>query len=236
LAADDEGPGRSDPPPVRTTRHSRRRFLVLGGSLIAGLVAAVKLGLWGAGGSRSHIPAGASSRLRSLLESFPVLHVEPVPNVPPEKWVITVDGLVDKPLTVDYATWRELARKDELVDFHCVEGWSVDNVTWGGVPPVVLLARAKVRPEGKFVTFHAYGGRYTDSLPLADATGPQTLLADTLDGEPLPADHGGPVRLVIPSQLGYKNVKWVDRLEVTAAQATGYWEQSGYPVNAPVRS
>ena len=61
----------------------------------------------------------------------------------------------------------------------------------------MLLARAKVRPEGKFVTFHAYGGVYIDSLPLADATGPQTLLADTLDGEPLPAEHGGPVRLVI---------------------------------------
>ena len=234
MAADDKGTGRNDPPPARTTRHSRRRFLVLGGSLIAGLAAAVKLGLWGAGGSRSHIPASASNRLRSLLESFPVLNVESRPDVPPEKWVIAVDGLVDKPLTVDYATWKKLARKDELVDFHCVEGWSVDNVTWGGVPPSVLLARAKVRPEGKFVTFHAYGGRYTDSLPLADATSPQTLLADTLDGEPLPAEHGGPVRLVIPSQLGYKNVKWVDRLEVTAEQATGYWEQRGYSVNAPV--
>jgi len=235
VAANDEGPERSDARPPRVTRHSRRRFLVLGGSLIAGLAATIKLGLWGAGGSRSRIPANASARLRSLLQSWPVLNVESQPNVPPEKWVITVDGLVEKPLTIDFATWQKLARKEELVDFHCVEGWSVDNLTWGGVSPSVLLARAKVRPEGQFVTFHAYGGRYTDSLPLADATGPQTLLADTLDGEPLPADHGGPVRLVIPSQLGYKNVKWVDRLEVTATQAIGYWEQSGYPVNAPIR-
>ena len=89
--------------------------------------------------------------------------------------------------------------------------------------------------QGQFVTFHAYGGSYTDSLALAEAQEPETLLADRLDGAPLPAAHGGPLRLVIPSQLGYKNVKWVVRLEVTASRAEGYWERTGgYPAEAPV--
>ena len=73
-----------------------------------------------------------------------------------------------------------------------------------------------------------------DSLSLEQALEPTTLLADALDGVPLPADHGGPIRLVIPTQLGYKNVKWVVRLEITDKPAEGYWEQRGYPRNAPV--
>ena len=73
------------------------------------------------------------------------------------------------------------------------------------------------------------------SLALAEARAPETLLADSLDAAPLPAAHGGPLRLVVPSQLGYKNVKWVVRLEVTATRAQGYWERNGdYPSEAPV--
>ena len=77
--------------------------------------------------------------------------------------------------------------------------------------------------------------RYTDSLSLVEAQAPETLLADVLDAAPLPAAHGGPLRLVIPSQLGYKNVKWVVRVEVTAQRAIGYWEATGgYASEAPV--
>ena len=68
-----------------------------------------------------------------------MLHVESQPNVSPEKWVITVDGLVERPLTIDFATWQKLVRKEELVDFHCVEGWSVDNVTWEASRPPCCL-------------------------------------------------------------------------------------------------
>ncbi len=63
---------------------------------------------------------------------------------------------------------------------------------------------------------------------------PQTMLADALGGQPLPHEHGGPLRLVVPVQLGYKNVKWVSRLEVTDEQRAGYWESYGYPEDAPV--
>ncbi len=137
-------------------------------------------------------------------------------------------------LQLDLTAWRALPRTQETRTFHCVEGWSVDHVGWEGVRVADLLSLAKPQPGGRFVTFHAYGGTYVDSLPLAQAQAPETLLADSLDGAPLPRAHGGPLRLVVPSQLGYKNVKWVVRLEVTASQAQGYWEARGYPADAPV--
>ncbi len=105
---------------------------------------------------------------------------------------------------------------------------------WGGVRLAEVLGRARPLPAAAFVTVHAAGGRYVDSLTLAESLDASVLLADTIDGRPLPNVHGGPVRLVVPSQLGYKNVKWVTHLEVTSARAIGYWEQRGYPIEAPV--
>ena len=140
---------------------------------------------------------------------------------------------MDKPLTLDAAAWQALPRFDETVDFHCVEGWSVSAVKWGGVTPATILKQAQARPEGAYLVFHAYTGEYVDSLPIDLALDPQTVLADTMDGAPLPAKHGGPLRLVVPKQLGYKSVKWVTRIEVTDKPVQGYWEQRGYPSNAP---
>ena len=168
--------------------------------------------------------------------SFPTLNVEQVPHVPPEQWLVTVDGLVDKPLRLDHAAWSALARRSETADFHCVEGWSVDRLRWGGVAPRTILDMAGLKPTATHVNFHALGGTYADSLPLSLVDDAQTVLADTLDEQPLPDAHGGPLRLVVPKQLGYKNVKWVVRLEVTDHPVTGYWERNGYPMDAPVRT
>ena len=109
---------------------------------------------------------------------------------------------------------------------------------WGGVPPSVLLDQAGLRAEARFAAFHSFGhlgGGYLSSLPLYLVTAPDTILADTLDGGALPARHGGPLRLVVPWQLGYKSVKWVVRIEITDISVPGYWEQRGYPDDAPVR-
>lgn len=215
--------GRERPSAVR---YNRKWFLVLGGVAVAGVVG-VFAGLKELAGPEQSGP------LSDMFGPFPVRSVEDVPDVPPADWVITVDGLVDQPLKIDHAAWSSLQRLDETVDFHCVEGWTVDDVRWGGVAPARLLQKAGVKPEGRFAVFHAYGGTYLSSVPLDLVTAPQTLLADTLNGEPLPAKHGGPVRLVVPAQLGYKNVKWVERIEITEAARAGYWEERGYPEDAP---
>jgi DMSO/TMAO reductase YedYZ molybdopterin-dependent catalytic subunit len=225
--------------PSGPPRFTRRRLLILGGAAAAGVAAtAAGIRVWGGSGSSSGGSGSpGASPSASGRTDFPVLSVEPPPDVPAEDWVLRLDGLVDHPLTVDRDTWAQLARSSVTADFHCVTGWSVDDVRWSGVAPSVLLDRAGLKPGAQSVVFRAYGhlgGEYSSSLPLKLVTAPDALLADTLDGVPLPPPHGGPLRLVIPTQLGYKNVKWVVRMEVTDVPVPGYWEQRGYPQNAPV--
>lgn len=221
-------PAQGEERPFGAVRYTRRRLLVLGGALVAG-VAAVVTGLRALGG-----PSKVADKVGGPVGTFPVRSVEDVPGVPAAEWVVKVDGLVENPLTIDRETWSGLQRVAETADFHCVEGWGVDDVRWGGVAPSVLLDQAGVRPEARYAAFHAHGGAYLSSLPLELVRDSQTLLADALAGQPLPPDHGGPLRLVVPKQLGYKSVKWVERIELTAESKRGYWESNGYPDNAPV--
>ena len=215
----------------RRLRVTRKRFLIGFGALLAVLAGAfvVVEALFRGGGARRTVANGGIPGIAS----FPVLNIEQTPHVPPEQWVVTVDGLVDKPLRLDHAAWSALARRSETADFHCVEGWTVDRLRWGGVAPRTILDMAGIRSAATHVNFHAHGGDYADSLPLSLVDDAQTVLADTLDEQPLPDVHGGPLRLVVPKQLGYKNVKWVVRLEVTDHEVTGYWERNGYPMDAP---
>lgn len=216
--------------PLSKVRYTRRRLLIVGGLAAAGVVGGVTaVRKYGEPAVES-----VGGALSDQFGPFPVRSIEDVPAVPLEEWSITVDGLVDEPLTVDYGTWSSLQRLDETVDFHCVEGWSVDDVRWGGVAPAVLLELAGARPEGAWVVFHGYTGDYVSSVPIDLVRDPQTVLADRLGGAPLPPKHGGPIRLVVPAQLGYKSVKWVTRMEVTHASRPGYWETRGYPDDAPV--
>ena len=234
-ATDDGAPrasgSRPSVPGHGAPRHDRRRF-IKGGALIAGLV-----GLFAvvrAAGVRG--PTGGGTGAFDLLTSFPVRSIEDEPETSPAEWVVEVDGLVERPLRIVHTDWMRLPRFEQTVDFNCVEGWSVPDVAWGGVTPAALLDEAGVRPEASHVVFHAAGGEYVDSLPMELVRHPQTVLADTMDGEPLERKHGGPLRLVVPVQLAYKSVKWVTRLEVTDRPVTGYWEKRGYPMDAPVGS
>jgi DMSO/TMAO reductase YedYZ molybdopterin-dependent catalytic subunit len=194
---------------VRQRRFSRRTFILVGGASLASLVGLVGLRRSGA----ERLGAGLSS----LRYDFPVLNVEGgPPAVAAAEWVLSVDGLVDEPLRLDRTAWRALPRTRATMDLHCVEGWSARDLEWEGVRVRDVLQRVSLRPEGRFVSFHAYGGSYVSSLTLDEAMAPQALLADGLRGAALPAEHGGPLRLVIPTRIGQQNVKWVARLEVSA--------------------
>ena len=156
LSRDDRGPAPEEGPAHGSVRYTRRRVLILGGAFAAG-VAAVIAGLKAFGGTAADKVGGAIS---DQFGSFPVRSIDSVPDVPPEQWVVKVDGLVDSPLTIDHTKWVSLQRVRETADFHCVEGWGVDAVRWGGVAPSVLLDQAGVKPEAKYAVFHAYGGEY----------------------------------------------------------------------------
>lgn len=232
VALDQATAGEEQSTAPMSMRYSRRRLLILGGAFAAGVVAVIA-GLKAFGGTAA---TKVGSAINDQFGPFPVRSVEDVPDVPADQWQVKVDGLVDRPFTVDRATWDTLQRRQETVDFNCVEGWTVANVRWGGVPPSALLDKAGIKPEATHVVVHAESGKYFSSLPIDLMRDPKTMLADQLNGEPLPPDHGGPLRLVVPVQLGYKNVKWVSRLEVTDAARAGYWEHYGYPEDAPVVS
>jgi DMSO/TMAO reductase YedYZ molybdopterin-dependent catalytic subunit len=193
----------------RQTRFSRRTLLLLGAAGLAGLIGWQRL----QHDDAERVGTGPSD----LLDGFPVLSIEGgPPAVTARDWVLSVDGLVAEPLRLDRAAWLALPRARETIDLHCVEGWTAPNLRWEGVTVGDLLHRVTLRPEGRFVSFHAFGDRYAKSLTLEEALAPKSLLADTLDGSPLPASHGGPLRLVVPTRMGYKNVKWVTRVEVSA--------------------
>jgi DMSO/TMAO reductase YedYZ molybdopterin-dependent catalytic subunit len=118
-------------------------------------------------------------------------------------------------------------------DFHCVTGWSVDDVRWRGIRFRDLLADAGVRFEAKALRFVSAENPYDDTLSLPQAFSPDAMLALTMDGKPLSEAHGFPARVVMPRMYGYKNVKWVTQIEVQPhLDHIGYWELRGYDEDA----
>jgi DMSO/TMAO reductase YedYZ molybdopterin-dependent catalytic subunit len=149
-----------------------------------------------------------------------------------QTWRLRIDGLVRTPLELTYAQLLALPKAQQVSTFHCVTGWTVNNVHWGGVRFHDLLALAQPLPEAHAAHFVSAEIPYDDYLPLNAAELPDVMLAYEMDGEPLPQEHGAPVRVVIPEMYGYKNVKWVQQITLAPRQGAGYWEQRGYDVNA----
>ena len=162
-----------------------------------------------------------------LTRKWPVLHYGTVPDVDTARWTFAVTGAVAVPLELTWTELLALPRQETACDIHCVTRWSrLDNV-FGGVPVQALLQRARPLPSARFVLVHAEQG-FTTNLPLADLDRPENLLALTHDGEPLPAEHGGPVRLLVPHLYFWKSAKWVKGFEVLEEDYPGFWEQNGY--------
>ena len=143
-------------------------------------------------------------------------------------WTLTIDGMVDHPQNWHFADLFALPRQDQSTDFFCVEGWSVQDVPWNGIALSTLLDLASPTAQASYLTFHTFGDRYNESLPIAVAREPHSLLAYGVAGTTLPLAHGFPLRLVVPRLLGYKNAKYVYRVELTDQPVKGYWVAAGY--------
>jgi len=177
------------------------------------------------------------SPVTSLLVSdgWRIYSVAPtMPEFDPATWRLEIGGLVRKPQRLDYETLTSLPRTDQVSTFHCVTGWSVENVHWAGVRLSDLIATAEPRPEAKALTFVSSEIPYVESLTLEQAMRSDVLLAYGMDGSPLSRPHGAPARVVIPEMYGYKSTKWLARIELTRAPIDGYWEQNGYDRDAYV--
>ncbi len=156
----------------------------------------------------------------------------PVPKFDPAEYRLVIDGVVERPVTLTYDELRALPAVRQVSDFHCVEGWGVENVLWDGVRLQTLIDLVQPVSKAKYVTFHSMGGVYRDSLSLQQARLPDALVAYDMEGEPLTQQHGLPLRLVMPRMFGYKGPKWLTRIEFLDLQDTGYWEARGWRIDA----
>ena len=156
-----------------------------------------------------------------------MLHAGRVPDVDLSTWRFEVGGLVERPFSIAWDELLALPQQETTCDIHCVTRWSRLDNRFGGVPVQALLRRAEPRTEARYALVHAEAG-YTTNLPLADLDLPANLLALTWNGEPLPPEHGGPVRLLVPHLYFWKSAKWVRGFELLPEDQPGFWEQGGY--------
>lgn len=155
-----------------------------------------------------------------------------MPTFDPATWRLEIDGLVEQPLSLSYADLRSLPRATQISTFHCVTGWTVENVHWAGVRLADVFAHARPLFQAQALEFVSAERPYSDSLTLKQAMLHDVMLAYEMDGKPLRREHGAPVRLVIPEMYGYKNVKWLNRITLGEQAQDGYWELLGYDRDA----
>ena len=166
-----------------------------------------------------------------VTQRWPVLHHGSIPPFNAATWDFRVFGLVEAPLRFTWDEFLALPRVTVTADMHCVTRWSKLDNSWEGVAAREIMSRTKVRPEARFVLFHADGG-YTANIPLAAFDDDAALLAIKHNGEELAPEHGFPLRAVIASRYAWKSAKWLRGIEFLAEDHLGFWEQYGYNSNA----
>jgi DMSO/TMAO reductase YedYZ molybdopterin-dependent catalytic subunit len=171
---------------------------------------------------RPRLPPG-----QILTRKWPVLHYGAVPRVDLGAWRFRVWGEVEQPVELDWDALGAMAREEVLCDIHCVTTWSRYDNLFAGVPVQAVLRLARPTAAARFVLVHA-APDFTTNLPLSDLDRPDNLLATHHNGEALTAEHGGPVRLVVPHLYFWKSAKWVTGFEVLAEDEPGFWEENGY--------
>jgi DMSO/TMAO reductase YedYZ molybdopterin-dependent catalytic subunit len=158
---------------------------------------------------------------------WPVLTAEATPKLDTASWTFTIEGLVDRTITWTWDEIHALPPSSYTGDIHCVTTWSKLGITFTGVSVDTLLAAAGPKAAASHVLAFCHTG-YTTNLPLADVTGGRAWVAWEVDGKPLPPQHGGPARLVVPHLYFWKSAKFVAGLRVLDHDEPGFWEQNGY--------
>jgi DMSO/TMAO reductase YedYZ molybdopterin-dependent catalytic subunit len=162
-----------------------------------------------------------------VTHDFPVLSAGPTPHTPLGEWTFRIEGLVRQPVSWNWAEFTALPVRSYVTDIHCVTKWSKFDTRWEGVSLDTLLESVELDPRAAFLTAFCDGG-YTTNLPLADVLSGQAFVAYNYDGQPLPPEHGGPARLVVPHLYFWKSAKWVRGLRLGEHDRPGFWESLGY--------
>ncbi|ADB49356.1 sulfite oxidase-like oxidoreductase [Conexibacter woesei] len=180
-------------------------------------------------GGRRRQPDELADRIppgQYLERGFPVLTAGPTEQVEHGQWSFKIDGVVGgEPRAWSWDEFHALPFEDVTTDIHCVTKWSKLDSRFRGVSLDTLLDG--VEPLGGYAMAHSFGG-YTTNLPLEDLTDGKAWVATEYEGEPLPREHGGPARLLVPHLYFWKSAKWVAGIRVMDHDEPGFWEENGY--------
>jgi DMSO/TMAO reductase YedYZ molybdopterin-dependent catalytic subunit len=168
------------------------------------------------------IPVG-----QTITNKWPVLDLGIQPDVPLNKWKLTIDGEVEHSTVLTWDDFSELPQTDDTSDFHCVTTWSKLNINWRGVRLIDLAALVQAKETATHIMCYGYDD-YSTNISLEEALKPDVLLVHAVDGKPLPKEHGGPLRMITPQLYAWKGAKWISRIEFLPANKLGFWEERGY--------
>lgn len=171
---------------------------------------------------QNRIPPG-----QHVIDNWPVLHEGEPPAIDTTKWQFRIFGLVDKKKTLSFKEFSALPQIKIVSDIHCVTTWSKLDNLWEGISAGAIKEVVQILPEARFVIIHA-DNDFTTNLTMDDFFAEDVLFAVKHNDKPLAAEHGGPVRLVVPRLYFWKSAKWVSGVEFTADDRPGFWESRGY--------
>ncbi len=164
---------------------------------------------------------------QGVVDTWPVLDLGQQPLIPTTQWRLEIKGAVACPLRLDWDTFHQLPQTTITADIHCVTAWSLLDNVWEGVTAQELINRVQPHASTKHVIFHAHDG-YRANVSMTRFAEQNALLAHTWNGAPIAREHGGPVRMVIPSLYFWKSAKWVRQITFLEHDVKGYWEALGY--------
>jgi DMSO/TMAO reductase YedYZ molybdopterin-dependent catalytic subunit len=202
----------TEPPPDSKLTRSKQRW-AQEGRFLTGRTARAE---------EQRLPPG-----QHLTRDWPTLDLGLTPEISHVRWHLDVYGAIENALFCSFAEFSTRAQTLVTSDIHCVTTWSRYDNQWLGLPTRELLEACQPRDNAHFVVLHSYDG-YTTNLSLEDFAAEDALLAHSWSGQPLTAEHGGPVRLVVPHLYFWKSAKWLQAIEFLEQDAPGYWEVRGY--------
>jgi DMSO/TMAO reductase YedYZ molybdopterin-dependent catalytic subunit len=176
--------------------------------------------------ARDRLPPG-----QKLVRDWPLLDLGAEPNVTPQRFRLDIGGAVAHPISLALEEFMALPQRESVSDIHCVTQWSRYDNHWQGVAARTLLDLVQPHEEARHLVFHSYDG-YTTNVRLDQFDQPDVFLVHSWEGKPLDRAHGGPVRVLMPRLYFWKSAKWIQRIDLSAADRPGFWERNGYHNNA----
>jgi DMSO/TMAO reductase YedYZ molybdopterin-dependent catalytic subunit len=172
--------------------------------------------------STNRLPPG-----QRQVQNFPILDLGIRPEVPLNEWKLTVHGKVENPVTLNWQDFMALPQFKGLSDFHCVTKWSRFDMEFQGVSFLTLAELVKPRADASHVFFKSYDG-YSTNNPLDVCMDDDVVVAHSWNGKPLPREHGGPARVIIPKRYAWKGAKFIREITFLDRDILGFWELRGY--------